>query len=169
MYTKGRALLLYQGEVKESIHKIKYQNKREYLEYYGDDMVKHLGGEIRKWNPQVLIPIPMHSSKKRKRGYNQADILAGRIGELMEIPVCINALKKVRVTKEQKELSHRQRRQNLKNVFSAAENAHTWESVLLVDDVYTTGSTIDAAAEALREHGVREVYFVTICIGEGIA
>lgn len=169
MYTKGRGLFLYQGAIKESVYKIKYQNKREYLEYYGMAIVQKLGAEIEKWNPQVLIPIPMYSRKQRKRGYNQSVILARRLGELMNIPVCEDALKKVMDTREQKELSHRQRRSNLKNAFSLEKDCPIWKSVMLVDDVYTTGSTIDAAAGVLREHGVRDIYFVTICIGEGIA
>ncbi len=167
LYTQGRGLFLYQAEVKQSIQKIKYQNKREYLEYYGTEIAGRLGQTIEKWNPQVVVPIPMYPAKQRRRGYNQSAILAARIGKLMGIPVCEGALKKVRDTKEQKELGYRQRRSNLKGAFSMEENHPMWRSVLLVDDVYTTGSTIDAAAAALREQGVSEIYFVTICIGEG--
>lgn len=166
IYTRGRGMLLYGGKVKESIHKIKYQNKREYLEFYGNEMAERLGEEIRRWEPEVLIPIPMFRRKQRKRGYNQSEILAVKLGKQLGIPVCTDALKKICDTRDQKELSHRQRRENLKHAFSTVEHL-PFQRVLLVDDVYTTGSTIDAAAKALRRSGVRKIFFVTVCVGEG--
>lgn len=172
-FTQGRALYHYAEPVRESLHAVKYRNKREYLEYFAQDMGKRLGDVIRGWDPQVFIPIPMHPAAKRKRGYNQAEILAKLLGRQMEIPVCCDVLKKIRKTADQKELGYRERHGNLKGAFAVnprylEEAAPTgclpWKRVLLVDDIFTTGSTIQEAAKILRAAGAEQVYFVTLCI-----
>nr|WP_298515103.1 ComF family protein [uncultured Marvinbryantia sp.] len=182
-YTQGRALYLYTDAVRESLHAVKYHNKREYLEYYAREMAEHLAEAWKTWQPQVMIPIPMHPSACRKRGYNQAEILAKELGRILGIPVRCDVLKKVRKTASQKELDYRARQSNLKGAFAVAEKyMHSsrregglqeiprgserclpWERVLLVDDIYTTGSTVHEAAVVLKNAGIKCVYFVTIC------
>ncbi len=166
-FTQGRALWLYTGEIRRAIHAVKYQNKREYLEYFAKEMAEHLHREIKDWQPEVILPIPMHRSSKSVRGYNQAELLAVYLARELGIPVEKKALFKVRKTANQKELDHKNRRTNLKDAF-AVELPHgqkqIWKKVLLVDDVYTTGSTLDEAARTLRKSGVKDVFFATICI-----
>lgn len=171
VFEKGRGFLLYQGSVRDSIHRIKYQNKREYLEHYAKEMSRELGRDIFSWNLDVIIPVPMDSKKMRRRGYDQAAILAKCLGKELDIGWKKGVLTKIRRTRDQKELTHQQRRSNLKNAFAVSEQfldeqgLLPWKTVLLVDDVYTTGSTIDEAARILKQHGVHSVFFVTICIG----
>lgn len=162
-YTRGRALCLYADPVKKALQDIKYNNKREYLDFFAGEMVERLGPAIHRWDPQALIPIPMYPSDRRKRGYNQAELLAKRLGERLLLPVDTKTLKKKRKTIHQKELDYRGRRSNLKNAF-AVENTLQWERILLVDDVCTTGSTLNEAARVLLAAGAREVCFVTVCI-----
>lgn len=163
-YTQGRALCVYAGPVKESLYAVKYKNKREYLEYYAQEMSLRLGRYLEKWQPEVLVPVPMHISAKRKRGYNQAEILAKELGRQTGIPVRCDVLKKIKKTANQKELDYRARRSNLKGAFAVCRAPLPWKCVLLVDDVYTTGSTVNEAAAVLKEAGVEKVNFVTICI-----
>ncbi|MDO5539815.1 MAG: ComF family protein [Eubacteriales bacterium] len=169
-FCQGRALYPYEKEVRESVYAVKYQNKREYLEYFSQDMAEKFQKEIQSWNPQVLIPIPMHIKARKMRGYNQAEILAEKLGEELDLPVCTRALCKIRHTANQKEMDYRQRRQNLKGAFDIdkkfldEKGRLPWKRAVLVDDVYTTGSTLDEAAKTLLEHGAEAVYFVTICI-----
>lgn len=85
----------------------------------------------------------------------------------MGIPVEKRLLLRTKKTSPQKELNDVQRRANLKNAFQVSQNDVRLKRVVLVDDIYTTGSTIDAAAAVLLEHGVERVYFLTICIGRG--
>lgn len=170
-YTKGRALYLYAEPVRGALYQVKSKNKREYLEYFADDLAKRLGGEIRRWKVQAVIPIPMHRQAQRRRGYNQAELLASLLGKRLELPVC-RALKKVRQTAEQKELDHRARSANLKGAFAPdpkylKEGRLPWKRVLLADDIYTTGSTVNEAAKVLKRMGVEQVYFVTLCIVPG--
>lgn len=166
-FTQGRALWLYTGEMRKSIHAVKYQNKREYLEYFAKEMAEHFSREIADWQPEVIVPIPMHKSSIGVRGYNQAELLAVYLGWELGLPVEKKVLQKVRKTANQKELDHKSRRINLKGAFSV-ELPHgqecIWKKVLLVDDVYTTGSTLDEAALTLRKSGVQDVYFAAVCI-----
>lgn len=167
LFCQGRGVLVYEGDVKEAVHRIKYGNKREYLDVFAALMVQELENDIRRWDPEVLVPIPMYPRKKRVRGFNQAEILADRLGGFLGLPVDAGWMKKVKDTREQKELTNTLRKQNLKGAFAAEDSAKGYRRVLLVDDVYTTGSTMDAAAEALLRRGVEEVYWITICVGRG--
>lgn len=166
--TQGRALYLYAGPVREALHAVKYQNKREYLEYFARDMADHMAADIRRWRPQVIVPVPMHPSARRRRGYNQAEILASRLAGELGIPMR-GVLRKTRKTANQKELDYRDRRRNLKDAFAVDGRCLTeqgrlpWKRALLVDDVYTTGSTVQEAAKTLIRAGVENVYFAVLC------
>lgn len=115
---------------------------------------------------EAIIPIPLHKKRKRKRGYNQAELLAGELGNILGLPVYTDVLVRVRDTKPQKTLDDAERKNNLKEAFKTTENIVQLNYILVVDDIYTTGSTLDAAASALAKAGVAEVY--TCCIGIGI-
>lgn len=165
VFVKGRAAFVYQGAVKESIHRMKYENKREYLQSYAAVMGEAFKRDIADWNPDVCIPIPMFWKKQKERGFNQAELLAKLLGGIWNIPVDTEVLQKIRDTSEQKKMSVTKRAGNVRNAFAAKPTSY--ETVVLVDDVYTTGNTIDAAAAELIKAGVKNVYFVTICIGYG--
>ena len=159
-------MLLYEGKVKEVIHKIKYSNKREYLETFAGLLAQYGEANVRNWRPDVLVPIPMYAKQKKLRGYNQAEILANYLGEYWNLPVDTGLLKKTKDTGAQKELDRAMRRRNLLQAFEA-ETGSPYRRVLLVDDVYTTGSTIDAAAQSLRRAGMTDIFYIAICIGHG--
>ena len=122
---------------------------------------------LRSWQPDALIPVPLHKSRMRKRGFNQAALVAERMGERLGIPVEEKLLIRVKKTNPQKELNDSARRENLKNAFQLCGNDVKLKRVVLIDDIYTTGSTLDAAAAALLAAGVEKVYFLSICIGRG--
>ena len=166
LYLRGRSALCYEGDAKEAIHKIKYENKRAYIGPLAELMAERLAGDVRRWDPQVLIPVPMTENKRKSRGFNQAEILARHLGRVWGIPVDTQLLVKLVDTGEQKKLDKRMRRRNLRNAFEARENGK-YTRVLLIDDVYTTGSTVDAAAGALHEAGITEVFYAAVCIGYG--
>lgn len=167
LYKRGRAVFLYDDSLRASVARFKYGNRREYADFYVDELVKAWGPVIRSWEADALIPIPLHRSRKRRRGFNQAELLAGGIGQSLGIPVLTGWLVRTKKTRPQKELSDLERKQNLKNAFQAVRNDVKLKTVILVDDIYTTGSTIDAAAALLLENGVENVYFLSICIGRG--
>lgn len=164
-FTRGWAVFSYEKEIKQSVYQFKFHNKREYSRFYGAEMVRTYGKEIVRWHPDVLIPIPMYKKKQRQRGYNQAELLAREIGEALSIPVDTKILYRVKKTTPQKELTRKEREINLKNAFKTGADAVKLKKVLLVDDIYTTGATMDAAAQALLENGVKEVRFFVLCTG----
>lgn len=115
----------------------------------------------------MIVPIPLHRKKKRLRGYNQAEIVAKHLGEMMGIPVDSRSVIRSRYTRPQKELNDKERKQNLKHAFSVTGQWKNYKTVLVIDDIYTTGSTIDTVAEELKSRGVQKVCFLTISIGQG--
>ncbi|MFP3153671.1 ComF family protein [Lachnospiraceae bacterium ZAX-1] len=166
-FEQGKSLYLYKGAVKESIYRFKYGNRREYAVYYGHEIVRRYGAWIRNQNIEAIIPIPLHQKRKRQRGFNQAELLAREIGRSMEIPVYTDLLKRIKNTKPQKQLNDAERKNNLKKAFKISPNKVQLNHILLVDDIYTTGSTIDGAAKELIRGGTTCVYYVGISIGRG--
>lgn len=167
LYESGISLIEHKGAVRKSIYSIKYKNRREYIDYYTEEIVKRFGNDIEKWNPDALIPVPMFKKKENKRGFNQADEIAKRIGRLTGIKVLDGVIKRVVNTKPQKDLSDTDRRKNLENAFIISENIVKLDKVILIDDIYTTGSTIDSCTEVLLNAGVKKVYFISLSIGDG--
>ena len=166
-FEQGRSIWLHKGLVKQSVYQFKYHNKRAYSKVYAREMSRLYGALLQKWNPDVLIPVPLHRKRRRVRGYNQADVLAKEIGRSLNLPVAYNIVKRHRYTNPQKELNKRQRNHNLKDAFCVKNLPEEVKKVVIIDDIYTTGSTIDAIAEKLKEKGVQKVWFLTISIGQG--
>lgn len=166
-FVQGKALWLYKGKVKQSMYRFKYQNRREYARYYGSEIVRVYGTWIQRNQIEAIIPIPLHRTRKRQRGYNQTELLAREIGKQMNLPIYPNLLKRVRKTKAQKNLDDAERKNNLKKAFKTQENKVQLSQILLVDDIYTTGSTMNEAALELQKAGIERVYCISVCIGRG--
>lgn len=167
LYEQGRSLWIHKMPVSLSIYQFKYKNRRIYGEFYAKEMARNYGDLIRAWGVDVIVPIPLHRKKERSRGYNQAAIIAKQLGEIMGIPVDCKLLVRNRYTRPQKELNDKERKKNLNQAFSVTKRLGNDMSILLIDDIYTTGSTMDAAAEELKKNGVQKVWFLTISIGQG--
>ena len=164
-FEQGRSLFLYQS-VAASIYRFKYAGRQEYASFYGEQIVRELGGTIRAWRPDALVPVPIHFTRRRERGYNQAEVLAGEIGKRTGIPVERSLLGRLKKTLPQKLLDDAGRQNNLKRAFKINRNDVKLKRVIIVDDIYTTGSTIDACAVTLKRAGVEKVYFITVAIGK---
>lgn len=177
-FESGAALLNYNDAARESMAAIKYRNKREYLDFYAQAIAFRHGKWMTRLQADALIPVPVHPARQRKRGFNQAEELAVRLSRLTGIPVLSNLLIRIRRTAPQKELNPAERMKNLQQAFAVSDAyQHTFSQqnnpslipsrVILVDDIYTTGSTMECCTRILKQAGVREVYFITICIGNG--
>lgn len=162
-YEEGRAVWVYNKELRESIYRFKYQNKREYADYYVSCMLHTYGSWLRHLELDGIIPIPLHAKKKRVRGFNQAQVLAEKLAEDLQLPLYTDLVVRQKNTRPQKELNDKERQENLKNAFKIVRNDVQLKRILLVDDIYTTGATIDACARLLKTYGVGKVYF--ICLG----
>ncbi len=167
LYIHGRALYEY-GSVAGALHQFKYKGKREYGEIFGEELAFFMKDYILKIKPDALIPVPIYRSRERIRGYNQAEVLAKSLGKHLNLPVRADLIKRVRNTKALKDLNPKERLNNLKNAFIIEGNGVKLSTVIIVDDIYTTGSTIDAVTNVLLKAGVKRVYFVTLAVGEGV-
>ena len=161
-FTQGIAAFSYAGKLRASVQRMKFSNRREYLDFYAEAMVWRAEKWISLWRPGWIIPVPMHWMKKNRRGFNQSELLAKKIGRLTGIPVLSHTVRKRKNTKDQKELSGQERRKNLKNAFEVSGDLSGVQSVLVIDDVYTTGSTMDEISRVLKRAGVRNVFFLVI-------
>ncbi|HBI72747.1 MAG TPA: amidophosphoribosyltransferase [Lachnospiraceae bacterium] len=171
-FTKGYAVWIYDEAMKRSIAGFKYYNKREYADFYIEELLRIYGDKIRKFSPDAIVPIPLHRSKYRARGYNQADVLACGLGKGLHYPVLSNLLVRNKKTLPQKQLSDRERLRNLQEAFAynktvAVRFHKELDRILLVDDIFTTGSTIEACTNVLISNGVKDIRFITLCIGRG--
>jgi len=164
-YNYGKALWVYNQASSQSIFAYKYKGRREYAEFYSEELLKVHGQWIYSLKPDVIIPVPLNRKKQQKRGFNQAELVGKNISMALKIPMDTNLLIRNRLTAPQKELSPRERLKNLEKAFSINNKSQkAYNRVLLIDDIYTTGSTIEACAKVLSAN---EIYFICLCIGQG--
>lgn len=165
-FTRGFALLNYDSRAAASMAAVKYHNKREYLDFYARAAALRFGKQFRQAGIQVIVPVPVHASRLKTRGFNQAAVLAEKLSAELGIP-WEELLIRVKKTDPQKSLGSAERLKNLRGAFEAEQEAGKWERVLLVDDIYTTGSTAEICSRALLKTGVKQVFVFAVCIGHG--
>lgn len=163
-FVRHRSVARYEGVVKEIILNFKYRGFEVLARDLGDFIVRNLGREEDLWSGlEAIVPVPLHPAKERKRGFNQARLLARELAQRTGIPLVNKRLVKVRATPAQTSLEARDRGINLKGAFLVKKAAGlSGKIVLLVDDVCTTGSTLRECSRALRRAGVKEVRAVTV-------
>lgn len=169
-YECGVALIRYDTAAQKSMAAVKYKNRREYLDFYAEAIARRYSYFFSGRPDAVLMPVPVHPARLRSRGFNQAGELAVRLGRLTGLFVDQTLLIRTRKTAPQKNLGPEERLKNLRHAFGVSERAKQKghripDQVILIDDIYTTGSTIEACTRVLKEAGVRQVFFVSICIG----
>ena len=167
MYDRGLGIYMYDETMKRAISELKYKGRREYGEVFGELIFDKARSELMYWKPDCLIPIPLHPIRERERGYNQARIISEAISKSSGIPTRTDILIRTMDTDRMKELSAKDRTNNMIRAFAAAGDCRGMRSVVLIDDIYTTGATIDAASAVLRSAGIDEIYFLAVCIGGG--
>ena len=165
---QGTALWIYTVSMKRAMANFKYNGCYSEGAFYAEELARTRRSRFEQWQPDYVIPVPLHRRRRWFRGYNQAACVAEELGLRIEVPVASMALERIRCTRPQKGLDDRHRRNNVKDAFRIAGD---WRKrlqgrcVLLVDDIYTTGATLEACASVLREAGVRKVYFACLCTG----
>ena len=146
------ALLSYnKGNIgQQLVHNLKYYNQRKLARLFGRAIAEKITLSPRYQNIDYIIPVPLHPSKRRKRGYNQSELVAHEVARLTHIPLLANQLKRMTNNKSQASLSFHERR--LKRIKFELNNPQMFEGkcVLLIDDVFTTGTTILNCAEAFN-------------------
>lgn len=165
-FDRGFACTEYGRMEREILHRFKYKDRDYYAEKLAVLMYERIGSE--RLEEDMLIPVPMYKPKEKRRGYNQAALLAVSLAEKLGKPCRKDLLVRVRDTKPMSGLSAGERRENLNGVFRVAEGREKElfdKTILLVDDIFTTGSTADACSLALKGAGAARVYVVVFSAG----
>lgn len=164
-FDRGRSLYVYDRRVAKSIYRLKYGGRRRYALYYGRKLAECFGDQLTAWGASALVPVPIHPERLRKRGYNQAELIAGELSRITGVPMRTDLVARVKNTRPQKLLGAAQRDRNLKSAFKLCQFDVKLDSVVLVDDIYTTGSTVDEISALLKEAGAGRVYFLAAASG----
>ena len=152
------AAMKMEGGAEELVYKFKYRGRPDLARPLGSLMARAL--ESSGLKPDIIVPTPLHWTRLLARGYNQAELLAGELSRRTGLPL-VHALRRTRNTGHQARLARKERLENLKGAFSLADSTPCKNrSILLVDDVMTTGSTLASASEILQAAGVAEVYVI---------
>jgi len=164
----GRNLWLHRGGVSDSLYRFKYQGVKSNGRVYAEELAAVYENTLENWEIEQIIPIPLHRRRLAQRGFNQAEVIAVRLGRMLDLPVNTSSLIRQRHTRPQKVLNDRERWRNIRSAFRVKRSDNLSGNILIVDDIYTTGSTLNEAAKCLKDAGVRKVFFLTISIGQGI-
>lgn len=155
-----RSAVLFDGVLREAVHRLKYASARNLA-----DPLAEMMAQFWYQTPlpaDVLMPVPLHPHRERERGYNQSMLLAQALGRRIGLAVLPNALVRCRNTVSQTTLNARERRANVAEAFECVSEAVRGKRVLLIDDVCTTGATLEACSVALRQGGALSVWALTL-------
>lgn len=158
---KNISLFPYENEVREGLIKLKFHEEPWRGEAYGRLMAKHL-----TVYPDAIVPIPLHKKRFRERGYNQSELIAKGLAERLGVPLDTKSLIRKEETAYQSGLNHRKRYKNVKGAFMVKYPEHIQgKTILLVDDIITTGATLYEANRVLKQSGAKEVRAITLASG----
>ena len=162
----GVAACRYDGVLKKALQTFKYKNGLALVDTFSRFLIEFIERNFDMKNIDAIIPMPLHPVKLRQRGFNQSQLLAVPISKRYGVPISTSALKKVRYTPPQSGLDRTSRLRNPANAFRVKKNTPLkGKSVLLLDDVYTTGATIKSAVDALRSAGISQIRVLTLARG----
>ncbi len=142
---------------------MKYRNRVDYADSLGLLLYENFRREVADWGIDRIVPVPLSKAKMRLRGYNQAERIAASLSGALGIGSDPGLLIRVKDTPPLKDAGKAERREVLSNAFAIGKGRAEGK-ILLVDDIYTTGSTIDAASAVLLASGAKEVFFLTAAI-----
>jgi competence protein ComFC len=161
-----RTVGLYRGYLREVILAFKYRGRPELAEPLGELLAARFISESVLSSVDALIPIPLHAERYLLRGYNQAELLAKRVGCSCRLPVLTQVLQRNRVTQVQNRLTRHERLTNVKGAFHVGlPGAIRGKSLLLIDDILTTGFTVNECARTLLAAGAKMVCALTLAVG----
>lgn len=160
------ALYLYSGGVRHQIHQFKFYGDRQISKQFGDEMAFRAAECFYKADFDCVTFVPMSKRAEKQRGFNQSELLAKRVAQKLFIP-CENLLIKTHETEKQHELGAAERKSNLKGAFALSVNADVkGKTVLLCDDIKTSGSTLKECEKVLFGNGAKDVYCICIALSD---
>ena len=155
-----RAATYFEGSIRQTIHHFKYKGTQVLAPYLGKLIAQ-------AWHSaslpvSTIVPVPLHPQRLRQRGYNQSALLARELSKHLDLPVIENCLLRVRPTRPQVGLGAAERRMNVQDAFQCTDQRLEGKNIMLIDDVCTTGATLEACAHALYEQGSQVVWALVL-------
>jgi ComF family protein len=153
-FASARALYRYEAPIDKLILRLKFHHELRLARLFGERLAERLSSDGER--PDLIVPVPLHRTRLRERGYNQALELARPVARHLNIGLDAHGVRRVLPTRAQSDLSLAERRRNVRRAFAATRD-YTGLKVAIVDDVMTTGSTAEALARCLKKAGAKEV------------
>jgi competence protein ComFC len=166
-FEQGSSLWVYDDTIKPLIFQFKYKEQTHLYDWLSDQMIKRMAELDLPFEFDFLVPVPMHKKRQNHRGYDPVKGLCRSFSKKTKIPL-FNGLNRSVNTPPLHKLDANTREDVLKDVFSISNHNHLIKNktILLIDDIYTTGSTVNACAKVLKNQGVTYIYVLTLCVGE---
>lgn len=166
-FHRAWSVCLYEGVVKECIHLFKYSRRLCLLRPFSQLMIEFVRDYLDHNRYDFLVPVPLHKVKLREREFNQSLLLAQSVSRAFNLPLSTNNLRRIRTTPSQTQLNLQQRLTNIKGSFGVKDGPRLKDKrFLLVDDVFTTGSTVDECSKVLLKAGAKRVEVLTLARGQ---
>jgi ComF family protein len=169
-FDAARSAFVFDGPIREALHRFKYQGQTALAQ----PLARHLADwwqqskevstrlmPFESEDIEAIVPVPLHSWRRWRRGYNQSELLGREIGHIFDLPV-VSALQRRRYTVSQVELSEEERSRNVQDAFAVDEKIKLPPTVLLLDDVCTTGATLNECARVLKQNSAKNIYALTL-------
>lgn len=160
-FEKARSSLKFEGNVQKAVHKLKYARYKFLAQPFAEFLYDTL--QSNDWDIDLITFVPLYPTREKSRGYNQSKLLAEQLSRLTSIPV-FDQIVRLRDTPTQTHLSKRERRKNVEGCFKVNQKSQVRDkNILIIDDVFTTGSTCDEISKELKKHHANKVYVLTVC------
>jgi ComF family protein len=160
LFTRAASRYSYEGPIKNALHRLKYNNDLGIADVLAMRMSDHL--EDLQWRIDLVVPVPLGRERRKERGYNQSAMLAYPLAMKLGLKYSSHILKRIRETGSQVNLTGEERRKNVARAFGANRVAVKGMVVLVVDDIITTGATMQECSRALLDAGASEVYGLSV-------
>jgi len=159
-FYSARAFAYHDGLMKKAVHRLKYKNDLGLGKVLAKKVIKIV--EENNWDIDLVVPIPLGKKRRKNRGYNQAELIAFPLAHYLGINFDSNIIRRCKETRTQIGLTVKERFENVNGAFEVVNDTAKDKSILLIDDVYTSGATMRSAAQALKDAGAECVYSLTV-------
>jgi ComF family protein len=154
-------------ELQHAIHSLKYEKKFQVGIFFGKTVAQKIKNHRPDWKIDIIIPIPLHQLKKAERGYNQSFYIAEGIGKILDISFSDRVVKRIKYTESQTTMTLSEREENISGAFKVINrNTVNGKTILIIDDVITTGATISECGKILLEAGAKNIYAASVAIAD---
>lgn len=161
-FDSARSYGYYTGVLREAIHRFKYSGNRQLASSLGSLLSAVWRERPQPVSVDMIIPVPIHRLRQRERGFNQSMLLAEVVSRELSLPLARRALTRQKATKPQVHLALEERAENVKDCFAPGSDSVDGRNLILIDDVFTTGSTLDEAAGVLKSTGAATVHVLVL-------